>query len=104
MTLVDLLCPDTLEDTKPAEPDVPLVRVRPAKDMEAATMAVMGVGPRDVADAERVRGAVVLGFVYVADVDLDRRKVKILAPVSGRLGDRPLVWGSWPQALFNLLA
>jgi len=70
--------------------------------MEAGTLAVMGASTRDTPEA--VRDAVVLGFVYAAGVDVDRRRVKILAPVGGRLGPWPLVWGKWPEAAFNLLA
>jgi len=72
--------------------------------MEAAVMAVMAVGPRDMSDTAKIRNAAVMGFVYVADVDVDRKKIKVLAPVSGPLGDKPLIWGHWPEALFNLLA
>jgi polyribonucleotide 5'-hydroxyl-kinase len=52
---------------------------------------------------ETIRQSSVMGFVYIADVDGDRRKVKVLAPVSGRLGDRPLVLGRWPEPFINLL-
>lgn len=52
---------------------------------------------------EVVRAASVMGFVYVSDVDEEKRKIKLLAPVGGRLGDRPLVLGSWPEPYINLL-
>lgn len=52
---------------------------------------------------EVVRAATVMGFVYVSDVDEERRKIKLLAPVGGRLSDRPLVLGSWPEPFMNLL-
>jgi polyribonucleotide 5'-hydroxyl-kinase len=61
----------------------------------------MYASPRDAPDT--IRAASVMGFVYVADVDETRRKLKILAPVSGRLGDRPLIWGQWPEPFINLL-
>jgi polyribonucleotide 5'-hydroxyl-kinase len=69
--------------------------------MEHWTLAVMYASPRDAPDT--IRAASVMGFVYVADVDETRRKLKILAPVSGRLGDRPLIWGQWPEPFINLL-
>ena len=65
------------------------------------TLAVMLASPGEPPDA--IQYSSVMGFVYVADVDPDRRKLKILAPVSGRLGDRPLIWGSWPDPFINLL-
>ena len=52
---------------------------------------------------ETIRSSPVLGFVYVADVDAERSKVKLLAPLPGRLGDRPLIWGKWPEPHVNLL-
>ncbi|EGR45441.1 uncharacterized protein TRIREDRAFT_23190 [Trichoderma reesei QM6a] len=78
-----------------------LVTEEPSSLMQHWTFAVMNASVRDSPDV--VRAASVLGFVYVADVDEDRRKIKILAPVSGRLGDRPLVWGRWPEPYINLL-
>lgn len=78
-----------------------MVTEEPSSLMQHWTFAVMNASVRDSPDV--VRAASVLGFVYVADVDEDRRKIKILAPVSGRLGDRPLVWGRWPEPYINLL-
>ncbi len=65
------------------------------------TLAVMNASVRDSPDTIKMAG--VMGFVYIGDVDKDRRKMKILSPVSGRLGDRPLVWGKWPEPYINLL-
>lgn len=69
--------------------------------MQNCVLAVVYALPRDPADV--VRAANVMGFVYVADVDEKKRKLRILAPVSARLGDRPLVWGSWPDPAVGLL-
>lgn len=65
------------------------------------TLAVMHASVKD--SPEAIRTANVMGYVYVADVDKDRRKVRILAPVSGRIVDRPLLWGPWPEIFVNLL-
>jgi polyribonucleotide 5'-hydroxyl-kinase len=78
-----------------------LVLEEPSSYMQHWTFAVMNASVRDSPDV--IRAANVMGFVYVADVDEDRRKIKILAPVSGRLGDKPLVWGKWPEPYINLL-
>lgn len=69
--------------------------------MQHWAMAIMHASVKDA--PETVRAASVMGFVYLADVDEERRKVKVLAPVSGRLGDRPLVLGKWPEPAMNLL-
>ncbi len=65
------------------------------------TLAVMNASIHDPPEA--VRLATLIGFVYIADADTERRKLKILAPVPGRLGDRPLIWGRWPEPHVNLL-
>ncbi|KAG6037763.1 hypothetical protein E4U41_004792 [Claviceps citrina] len=78
-----------------------LVRGEPSPLMQHWTLAVMHASPKDEPDV--VRAATVMGFVYVSDVDGERRKIKLLAPVGGRLGDRPLVLGSWPEPFMNLL-
>ncbi|VUC21087.1 unnamed protein product, partial [Clonostachys rosea] len=70
-------------------------------EMQHWTFAIMSAGTRDLPDT--VRASSVVGFVYVSDVDEERKKIKLLAPVSGRLGDKPLVWGSWPEPFINLL-
>ncbi|CAG9944955.1 unnamed protein product [Clonostachys rosea f. rosea IK726] len=70
-------------------------------EMQHWTFAIMSAGTRDLPDT--VRASSVMGFVYVSDVDEERKKIKLLAPVSGRLGDKPLVWGSWPEPFINLL-
>lgn len=70
-------------------------------EMQHWTFAIMNASLRD--SPETIRLATVMGFVYVSDVDEDRRKIKLLSPVSGRLGDRPLVWGRWPEPYINLL-
>lgn len=69
--------------------------------MQNCTLAVMYASIHDTPDT--IRDANVMGFVYVADVDEKRKKLKILAPVSARLGDRPLLWGSWPEPMVSLL-
>ena len=61
----------------------------------------MHAATRDPPDA--VRAASVMGYVYVSEVDEEKRKVRVLAPVGGRLGDRPLVMGKWPEPFISLL-
>ncbi|KAK4125658.1 hypothetical protein N657DRAFT_642397 [Parathielavia appendiculata] len=70
-------------------------------EMSHWTLAVMNASVNDPPDT--IRQAPVMGFVAIADVDEDRRRLKILSPVSGRLGNRPMVWGRWPEPYINLL-
>jgi polyribonucleotide 5'-hydroxyl-kinase len=78
-----------------------LEKMEPAPAMAQWTLAVMNASVRD--SLETIRYASVMGFVHVADVEPERRRLKILVPVGGPLGDRPLVWGHWPEPHINLL-
>ncbi|KAJ0164083.1 mRNA cleavage and polyadenylation factor CLP1 [Colletotrichum tanaceti] len=78
-----------------------LLRVDPAQLMAHWTLAIVYASVKD--SPEAIRAANVMGYVYVADVDKEKRKLRILAPVSGRLGDRPLLMGKWPEPFINLL-
>jgi polyribonucleotide 5'-hydroxyl-kinase len=83
-----------------AEDEV-FVRVDPELEMAHWTLAMMNASIHDPPEA--IRQAPVMGFVYIADMDRDRRKAKVLAPVSGRLGDCRLALGRWPEPFINLL-
>ncbi|KAK4903530.1 Cleavage polyadenylation factor subunit clp1 [Elasticomyces elasticus] len=50
-----------------------------------------------------VRDSAVMGYLYVADVDEPRKKVRFLAPHPQRWGDRALVWAQWPEAVADLV-
>ncbi|CAZ85735.1 unnamed protein product [Tuber melanosporum] len=45
----------------------------------------------------------VMGFVYIASVDEQKRYMKILAPMPGRLPPKPLVVSSFPEPTFSLV-
>ncbi|KAI0106179.1 Pre-mRNA cleavage complex II protein Clp1-domain-containing protein [Nemania sp. FL0031] len=78
-----------------------LEKAEPSMMMQNCVLAVAYASVNDTPDS--ILDANVMGFVYVADVDEKRRRLRILAPVSARLGDRPLLWGSWPEHMVNLL-
>lgn len=52
---------------------------------------------------ESIRDASVMGFIYVAEVDESRKKVKILAPLSGRLPNRAMIWDPWAEGIGGLV-
>lgn len=66
-----------------------------------AVLAVKYAAPNEPDEA--IRDASVMGYLYVADVDEAKRKLRILAPVGGRLPARALVWGSWPEGVGDLV-
>ncbi|KAI6091221.1 Clp1-domain-containing protein [Hypoxylon rubiginosum] len=81
--------------------DAMLEKTEPSLMLQNCVLAVVYASIYDSADT--IRDSNIMGYVYVADVDEKRKKLKILAPVSARLGDRPLIWGSWPEPMVSLL-
>ncbi|KAI0111491.1 Clp1-domain-containing protein [Daldinia grandis] len=81
--------------------DTMLEKIEPSLMIQNCVLSVVYASIHDSADT--IRDSNVMGYVYVAEVDEKRRKLKILAPVSARLGDRPLLWGSWPEPMVGLL-
>lgn len=73
----------------------------PSAAMNNWTLTVMHASETD--PPETILYANVMGFVYIADIDVAKRKAKILTPLGGRLGNRPLVWGKWPEPYINLV-
>lgn len=82
------------------DPNQVLERAEISEEMSHWTLAVMDASVND--PLETIRQAPVIGWVCVSDVDKDRRRLKILSTVSGRL-TRPMVWGRWPEPYVNLL-
>lgn len=69
--------------------------------MQNAIIAIVHADPYDT--QESIRDACVIGFIYVAEVDEKRRKLKILAPLSGRLPNNAMIWGAWPEGVADLV-
>ncbi|KAI0132994.1 Pre-mRNA cleavage complex II protein Clp1-domain-containing protein [Xylariales sp. AK1849] len=91
------------EDLYDPTPSVSYVleKTEPSIMMLNCTLAVMLASVHDSASA--IRDANVMGFVYITEVDEKKKRLKVLAPVNARLGDRPLLWGSWPEPMVSLL-
>ena len=69
--------------------------------MQNAIIAIVNAEPGD--SEENIRDASVIGFIYVAEVDEKKRKMKVLAPLSGRLPNKALIWGNWPEGAGDLV-
>ena len=76
-------------------------KVEPSSLMLHSLLAIMHAAVLDT--VETIRDATVMGFVYIAEVDEKKRRLKILAPLNTRFTDRPLVWGSWPERTMDLI-
>lgn len=57
----------------------------------AITTAEPGESP------EAIRDASILGFVFVNEVDEKTRKLKVLAPLGGRVPRKAMLWSGWPE-------
>ena len=76
-------------------------RVEPSSQMQNAIFAIVHAEAND--SQENIRDASVIGFVYVAEVDEKRKKLRLLAPLSGRLPNKAFVWGIWPEGIGDLV-
>lgn len=76
-------------------------RVQPSGQMQNAILAIVQADVNDT--PENIRDASVIGFVYVAEVDEKRKKLRILTPIGGRIPYRALIWGSWPADVGELV-
>ena len=76
-------------------------QVQPSSQMQNSVLAIVHADPNDI--QENIRDASVIGFVYVAEVDEKKKKVKILAPLSGRLPLKAMIWGTWPDGVGDLV-
>lgn len=83
---------------------VPLKKVlAPAPSTLANTLLAITHAPATASPAE-VRDASIMGFLYVADVDAEKGKIRVLAPVGGRMPPRAIIWAKrWPGELVGLL-
>ncbi|KAJ6139541.1 Pre-mRNA cleavage complex II Clp1 [Penicillium samsonianum] len=83
---------------------VPLKKVLPpAPSALANTLLAITHAPTTASPAE-VRDASIMGFLYVADVDADKGKIRVLAPVGGRMPPRAIIWAKrWPGELVGLV-
>ncbi|OGE58227.1 hypothetical protein PENARI_c001G08228 [Penicillium arizonense] len=84
--------------------NVPLKKVLPpAPSALANTLLAITHAPTTASPAE-VRDASIMGFLYVADVDADKGKIRVLAPVGGRMPPRAIIWAKrWPGELVGLV-
>lgn len=76
-------------------------KVRPSPQMQNAILTIVNAHPEDT--QENIRDASVMGFIYIAEIDEKKNKLKVLAPVGGRLPNKAIIWGSWPEGISDLM-
>lgn len=86
------------------ENETPLKKLTPPfpTTMANSLLAITHAPP--TASPSEVRDASIMGFLYVADVDVEKRKMRVLAPMGGRVPPRAAVWGRrWPGEVVGLV-
>lgn len=76
--------------------------VTPTPEMAHVMLALPHATTNDSEDD--IRDASIMGLVYVAEVDEKKRRLRVLAPVTTRIGGegKIAVWGSWPGVVIGL--
>jgi polyribonucleotide 5'-hydroxyl-kinase len=97
----------TTSETDPAggtSSDIPLKKLTsPPPAALANTLIAVTHSPPNAHPAE-IRDASVMGFLYVADVDAEKNRIRVLAPIGGRIPSRALIWGKkWPGEVVGLV-
>ncbi|OAX79644.1 mRNA cleavage and polyadenylation factor Clp1 [Emergomyces africanus] len=94
--------------SQPSHASIPLRKLPPSTTspvplgLENTLLAVTHAAPN--APLNEIRDASIMGFVYVADVDEKKAKIRVLAPVGGRVPARAMIWGRrWPGELVGLV-
>lgn len=98
-----------ISSTETAQPPpsatmVPLKKTLPPAPSTLANslLAITHVPP--TANPAEIRDSSIMGFLYVADVDSEKGKIRVLAPVGGRVPPRAIVWGKgWPGEVVGLV-
>ncbi|OJD15287.1 protein Clp1 [Emergomyces pasteurianus Ep9510] len=95
--------------SQPSHSSIPLKKLPPSTTspvplaLEHTLLAVTHAAPN--APLNEIRDASIMGFVYVADVDEKKGKIRVLAPVGGRVPARAMIWGKrWPGELVGLVS
>jgi polyribonucleotide 5'-hydroxyl-kinase len=87
-----------------ASSNVPLKKVLPPAPSALANTLIAVTHASTTASPAQVRDASIMGFLYVADVDAEKGKIRVLAPVGGRLPPRAMIWAKrWPTEVVGLV-
>ncbi|KAL1996872.1 hypothetical protein VTN49DRAFT_7737 [Thermomyces lanuginosus] len=74
----------------------------PIPQLSNTLIAITHAAPN--APLNEIRDASIMGFIYVADVDAEKNRLRVLAPLVGRIPAKALVWGKkWPGEVIGLV-
>ena len=75
---------------------------QPVAAMRSCVLAVVNADA-EATEEEEIRDSSVMGFLYVVDVDEAKGRISLLAPVAGRIPNRAIVWGPWPEEVIGMV-
>lgn len=84
-----------------ASEDAIYERVTPSSEIVNKLLAITTAAPTDGHGA--IRDASVRGYMYVAEVDEAKKRVKLLAPQPGQVPATAIVCGRWPEDVPSLV-
>ncbi|CAO2654898.1 Nn.00g116310.m01.CDS01 [Neocucurbitaria sp. VM-36] len=77
-------------------------KITPSAAIQNKLLAITTASPND--KQEVIRDASIRGYIYVADVDEAKKKVKLLSPQPGQTPGNAMVLGSWPEDVPGLVS
>ncbi|KAH7116065.1 Pre-mRNA cleavage complex II protein Clp1-domain-containing protein [Dendryphion nanum] len=77
-------------------------KVTPSSLMQNSLLAISTAGPNE--RHEVIRDASIRGYIYVADVDEGRKKVRLLSPQAGQTPGTALLLGRFPEDVAGLVS
>ncbi|KAF2671682.1 Clp1-domain-containing protein [Microthyrium microscopicum] len=103
----DLISDDSEDDDEDDYEPAPvstakLERITPSLMLQNIVLAVTHANPTD--NTDNILASSVLWYIYVAEVDESKSRLKIISPISGRLPMKALVFGGWPEGVPDLAA
>lgn len=95
----------TASSTEPSnDTNKPLKKLLPPFPTTLANSLLAITHAPPTASPSEVRDASIMGFLYVADVDVEKGKMRVLAPMGGRVPPRAAAWGRrWPGEVVGLV-
>ena len=77
-------------------------RIKPSPSIVNSLIAITSASANDRQDV--IRDSSVRGYMYVADIDEGKKRVKLLSPQPGQVPTSALVLGSFPEDVAALVS
>ena len=76
-------------------------KVAPTESMQNHILAITTASPNDPQAV--IRDSSIRGYIYVADIDEAKKKVKLLSPLPGQTPGNAMILGTWPESIEGLV-